>query len=918
MKYLILAACLATGAFLVSADNNDFPHGETIKHGIQTREKDRINNRPLDVGDELSEEKGWVDITPELFKFNTALGQTYTTTEKRESNSEIIRSLTNTSSTHNLDGFKGWPDEGWVKKVARGNGTEVNPDFDLSKGMFFLSGGSLHPHYDAQNRLLHEDQRETFKSGISMFDFGDEVGNVWMFNGNESDLLSTLSLGYYYNDELKETVDKASELIIYDKDNTGRLAQVGDYTLVFFPIDPVKYQSFLLAKGEDYSNKSYTIRVQAEFNTYANYPNGIVSAIGDINGILDNYGSVIRSDESDANYNVMLEGVLDDKESEYLMTHGSYYLPDGDYDASLRKGDSKPDYYGKMCWDATSWTLYETNLIVKPKHFDNSGISMIDGVPCMRIQFPTHNMNRLAYFLRNVRMFIKEGEESISDAFPSGSSVRITRNEYLLRPKDIFVMTKKLFVNEPNRLEGIVQPTWATRDIRWVLVDNEGRQYQSLDGAPEEITDYIEAFDPLTGEITARRNGSVLVQAISRAEGKDPDGNEVYKVMSAVTRLPIYNVVHEIDINHLHHSFDVANNSEKTIQLSGNESTRVEYELRTFDNLELSDGVAKFDPETPLHVEIAGTSHAVVSDNYAGKGNLHGLTYKNYNQGEDLLYKGTGVFDIFINEEAGLKKSSKIIMKVDDGRETWEMYANDPRFAASKRDGVSLLDHYAEPSTLICSHNHDPEYAGQFGNKLAIRLTESAIYQFDILIGDKENTSDPVLQNWILKENVSCDCSEITVGNGKLIIKPKHVCPIGHPIVIRTNYAGFNKSLLANEIMDETEDAPSASLRKSPVFSDPASNENNTDYTVFNLYDKTWESQWTGTDYFSHEDKVKDLPLEIYIFNSVITSVDDLLNENNGDNTEYYTLNGLKIEKPTLPGIYLLRRGNTVTKTIIR
>ena len=626
MKYLILAACIATGAFSVSADNGEFPHGETIKHGIQTRENDRINNRPLVVSDELSEEKGWVDITPELFKFNTALGQTYTTSEKRKSNSEIIKSLTNTSSTYNLDGFKGWAVPGWVKKAASGNGTEDNPDFDLSKGMFFLSGGSLHPHYDAQGRLLHGDQRETFKSGISMFDFGDEVGNVWMFNGKESELLSTLSLGYYYKDELGETVNSASEPIIYDKDNPGRLAQVGDYTLVFFPIDPVKYQAFLQAKGDDYSNKSYTIRVQAEFNTFATFPNGIVTAIGDINGILDNYGSVIRSDESDANYNVMLEGVLNDTETEYLMTPGSYYLPDGDYDASLRKGDSKPNYYGKMCWDATSWTLYETNLIVKPNHFDNSGISMIDGVPCMRIQFPTHNMNRLAYFLRNVRMFIKEGEESISDAFPVGSSVRITRNEYLLRPKDIFVMTKKLFVNEPNRLEGIVQPTWATRDIRWVLVDNEGRQYQSLEGAPAEITDYIKSFDPLTGEITARRNGSVLVQAISRAEGKDPDGNEVYKVMSAVTRLPIYNVVHEIDINHLHHSLDDTNYTEKTIQLSGNESTRVEYELRTFDDLELSEGVAKFDPETPLHVEIAGTSYAVVSDNYAGKGTLHGLT----------------------------------------------------------------------------------------------------------------------------------------------------------------------------------------------------------------------------------------------------------------------------------------------------
>ena len=257
-------------------------------------------------------------------------------------------------------------------------------------------------------------------------------------------------------------------------------------------------------------------------------------------------------------------------------------------------------------------------------------------------------------------------------------------------------------------------------------------------------------------------------------------------------------------------------------------------------------------------------------------------------------------------------------MKVDDGRETWEMYANDQRFAANKRDGVSLLDHYAEPSTLICSHNHDPEYAGQFDNKLALRLTDSAVYQFDILIGDKENISDPVLQNWILKENISCGCSDISINNGKLIIKPKQVCYIGHPIVIRTNYAGYHKSLHANEIKGETEDKASASLRKSPVFSDPASNEDNTDYTVFNLYDKTWESQWTGTDSFTHEDKVKDLPLEIYIFNNVITSIDDLLNENNGEETEYYTLNGLKIEKPTLPGIYLSRRGNRVTKTIIR
>lgn len=896
-------------------------YGETIKHGTQLRENDRLLNAPLYLSDELSEENGWIDITPEYFKFNTSRGDSYTTPQQRMENAELYQSIVSTRATQNLDGFKGYPLTGWTKSTAIGNGTEDNPDYDLSKGMIFLSGGSVHPHYTDgsanNNKASHGDQREIFKSGVSMLDFGDQVGNVWMFNGARSQLLDTLLLGYYYQDSFDEnTVRKASQVFRFNNnvDASADVARIGDYTLVFFPIDPVKYRQAIT------SGVTHTIRLQAEFNTFTRLPNNTRTAMGDITGILDNYGDVIRSDRRDTNYSVVLEGVMNDDSTDFVIRGASYSIDDDSYATSPRDWN----YFQKVHWDATTWMLYEANLTLEPSMFNTSPIEMIDGIPCVRVQFPAVDLNNVAYFLRNVRVFIKEGDLGNIE---SGSPVRITKNTYLLRPKDIFVKTKKLFVNEPDNLEGIVKPTWATRDIRWVLVGNDGKQYRTVDDPdlPSEIADYISDFDQYTGAITAKRNGSVLVQAISMAEGVGPDGLEVRKVMSAVTRLPIYNVIHKIDINHLHHAVDEAEGSDKVIQLSANESTRVEYVLKTLDDLSLSDGISKFDPETVLGFSVNGSDYTEISHRETEVGALHGFTYKNYAVDDyplPHLYEGTGVFDIKVVQNASINKDSKLCVRVDDGRENWEMYNGDPRFAEGQRDGIAIFHHYAEPVDFVYEHNYHRTYDVQQLNShhiaIALKASDNTMnkrFEIDVLAADEGQNSETTFQNWEVEDN-SDDSVIVEVENGKLYLTPvrNNLKNNGTHINLRTYYAGAFKSLKAETLEG---DEPSLSILADNATLDWRTNEDNKDFTIFNLYDSQWEQQWDGSGNADHPRPLYDHDLRIDVYDIITTSIDDVMINAVEISPVYFTLQGLPVDKPSVPGIYICKRGSKVEKIVI-
>ena len=895
ITFFIIGLILPLSSNFISAQTTSSSqkplYGETIKHGTFNRSNDRLANKGLALPEELTEENGWKEITPQYFRFNTAFGDKYTDESQRQQTADIINQLISTNATANLDGFKGNPIDNWIKNTAE---RDFPGEKDkLSKGMIFLSGGSLHSHYKADVNAKHEDQRQIFKSGVTSLDFGDEVGNVMLFNGIKSNLADTLALGYYKDNF---TVSNAADWILFNSDvdnpeNDG--AKKDDYTLIFLPIDPNTYAEIIRENDENEDSEStFTIRVLYEFNTYR--WKDAWGAVADINGILDNYGQTVRTDGANGpNYNVTIN-----------------------------------DTYYQNCWDATKWMLYEIDIELKKEYFSPessaTGIQMIDGVPCVRVQYPAQNLNYLAYFIRNVRMFIKKGSD---DEFSKDSPVRITPQTYLLRPNEVYVKTKKLFVNEPNFLEGFTMPMWATRDVRWVLVDNEGNQYRTLSDPeiPTEITDRISSFDEITGAIVPKSNGHIYVQAISCAEGVGPEGEKVEKVMSAVTSLPIYNVVHKIDINHEHHLVDKSNDKENTIQLSGNESTRVEYELRTSDDLSLSEGIAKFDPETPLQIVFTGTSEADFAVNNSSDGTfLHGDNYMNYissqNRRMPLLYNGKGAFDLTVSPTASLNLNSGIELSVLDGREEWDLYLNDPRFSEGQRNGFSHFHHYAEPKNFRYSHDYTyreiqeiiPHYL-VISNEMPSGVDK---YMVDINVLNQTNEKDVAFQKWEIKD-IKDPLSSIEIKTdeeGHLILKPLQPNRDGIWVTLKAFYAGTYKSSLASEMQNENFLSPSYNIE---AFSPENIVTINDELNPFVYYDAEWESGWKGQDNVSHSAPVYEKNLRIDIYDEIHTYIDSLPTSSD-DIEEFFTLEGLRINKPTEPGVYISRLRNVVKKIIIR
>lgn len=63
-----------------------------------------------------------------------------------------------------------------------------------------------------------------------------------------------------------------------------------------------------------------------------------------------------------------------------------------------------------------------------------------------------------------------------------------------------------------------------------------------------------------------------------------------------------------------------------------------------------------------------------------------------------------------------------------------------------------------------------------------------------------------------------------------------------------------------------------------------------------------------------------DVDLEQMSVHPPVSGIHDLTAESDGDNTtvEYYNLQGINIDRPTAPGMYLIRQGSKTTKTVIR
>ena len=91
----------------------------------------------------------------------------------------------------------------------------------------------------------------------------------------------------------------------------------------------------------------------------------------------------------------------------------------------------------------------------------------------------------------------------------------------------------------------------------------------------------------------------------------------------------------------------------------------------------------------------------------------------------------------------------------------------------------------------------------------------------------------------------------------------------------------------------------------------------NDELNPFVYYDAEWESGWKGQDNVSHSAPVYERNLRIDIYDEIHTYIDSLPTSSD-DIEEFFTLEGLRINKPTEPGVYISRLRNVVKKIIIR
>lgn len=855
----------------------------TIMRGERDLSNDRLVHKiaehPADIDD------SWTEITPEYFEFHNLPA-------------EYIEKMVSVTPTPSDGGFSGTRTTDWVKETAQSDGC------DLSKGMIFLAGKMLHRE---EGRKTDETEwpRVSIKKGLSVFDFGDEVGNVLMYCGSFSRLRNKNRLENvppYYEDVLPSSYYyKDLEDRITLEDIKGGFIRYGGYqdecSLFFFPVDSEKY--FNIVTDE---TKTYTIRVQVEYNIHQNvaqnanrqivYPALTANAVGDLTGILGCYGWTIRSDTEFNTQPNPTEG-----------PNIGATLGDGPFFK-----DNNPDNPEEeiTMWRATDWITLETNLIIRPFFFNGTNAKMTDAIPCVRLQLPSHNINNMSYMFRNVRMYVKEGEVTASENGYIPEIVRRGKNKYLLRPSEIEVRKQKIYVDEPATLSAIVKPTWATRDVRWVLVDNEGKQYQSL-GAdlPSEIADYVESFDGATGKITMKKNGTVKVQAISVAEGKDKDGVEVKKVMSSVTELPVFDVVHGITINHDHHIVDSnAGLSTRTIELSGSESTRVEYVLNPKSGVENP----KFDPDTPL-------SFSIVSSNYADidkSAEIHGRSFTTDK------YDGNGAFDVSVSADA-IMSDAQLVVKVNDGRETWPMYTG----VFTARDGIADLKHYGRPTHFRIHDEYTKSDASCtlsfYDDNMRIAISNNGSYTLTPQVKNTSDTDNTLhakqLMTWELAENGNDLLDVVNDGNGNLILTPKAFGVT--KIKFTSMHAGEHKSAQL---------APTMSAMSYPIAmlssGDTPSDEHNTveGEPIYEPYGPVWASNFMPAGNFDGSTPVNvEQTLIVEINGSGLSSIHSAEFENPDDSyTLYYNLQGVRTENVDMPGTYIRIRNGKAEKITVR
>lgn len=881
---------------------------------------DRIAHKPLalpaDIADpnnptELAE--GWTDITPEYFDFHKL-------------DAEYLDEMVCTTPTNNAGGFTGSNTAGigWVAdRVKESEGAE------LSKGFIFLSGYMLHRDGDRvasqeppktadgkNNPLYHQNEttlpRQSFKKGLKVHDFGDEVGRVLMFNG----LWSTLNTAAenlpssYFTDNLNNDNTKADFIHFRSEQKAS--------SLLFLPVNTDVYHDVInkgMADGQTDSDKSYIIRVVVEYNMYQNvttdakgqkvYPALTNNAIGDLTGIVTCYGYCIRTDTDYSGNTPQEKDPIAVKVGD-----GPYYKanPDDPDDATTY-------------WTATKWITYETNLLISPRLFAGTSARMTDAIPCVRLQLPSHNINNMAYMIRNVRMYMHEvelenGQLPATYVGQIDGVVRGETTSYLLRPNQIEVAKKKLYVGEETTLQAEVFPTWATREVRWVLVDNQGNQYQDFDPAdstlPAEIRDYVAEFDGSTGKIKMKKNGSVMVQAISLAEGENAETEQVKKVMSSVTELPVFDVIYGIDIDHGHH-YAIDGADAKSIELSGSESTRVEYILKTLQDV--TD--PKFDPDTELSFS-AETSDAVYVTFLDHQGTpIHGKNHA----GE--MFGGRGYFDIAIDADAG-KSSAMLKVKVVDGRETWDLYKG----KLDNRDGETLLLHYAKP-TMVAVGDDIAQSAGAYSTlyddntRICISRNGQATGEFEYTVtadvrNDVGNGDEAKqLYNWALDKAYTTDADNtgaqendivrVVAGENGLTIIPK---ADGVTFIhFTTIHAGEHKWTLVPDAS-----AP-ASLRKAMPIGAPTDEHNYADgETIYEPYGPNWAKTFSGSQEFAGEEPENaTTPFLIEINPNGLSDFFEIPALIEADPT-YYNLQGIRLEGEPGPGTYIKLTGNSASK----
>lgn len=834
----------------------------TVMHGQRALDSDRLAHKPTIPCAELDEE--WINITPSYFDFS-------------KFDKANIRSMVSTKETPYLDGFSEIVEgndnnvykELWIYKNLVGDESEdgivSGVERDLSKGVIFLAGGSVHEgkqYVDGIEYIPLTDQRESLAKGITTVDFGDEVGQVLVFNGIHSTLGDSLLRADYYKNN---TVTEKARLIIYDNTNGNNKIEKNDYTMVFFPVD---YEAYKKVISDDLSS-SYTIRVRVELNCFDKSPSDKI-LIGDVNGTIDGYGDVIRNRTNrgaDYNYQVMTE---------------------------LGKQIYRDREGGQIFWDATKWTEYETDLIVDYDNFSNG-----DGIPCIRVQIPANNLINLgAYMFRNVQMFIKKNGETLAKD-NTDDPIRYQVNNYLLRPSWIVVEKQKIFVDEPTTLKACALPTWATRDYYWVLVDDDTQtQYSTLEEAPDYIKERIKSFNPETGEILASKNGIIRVQAISKAQGVNADGEEVEKVMSCITELPIFDVVHGIDILHEHLSAD------NCIELSGTESTPLHYQLLAKGRLEN----AKFDPETKL---VFSTGSDDISINVEGE--LHGNKYST-----DWLYDGRGTFEISANGDAALGDYN-INIKVDDSRYDWDLNNYKQLFAGDNRYGKALVKHYAKPEKVRAKEveaiTRESRSASErnytlYDDNTRLCISHQYNYYLTPVLTSAKDAGDelhakPVF-DWEFEDNEILSVKEEE--DGRLILYPHKS---GYTrIKFTKHYAGMHKTGQLNNAEEEVITVQTLALDIDIVDGDPNTGID----PVYIPFGPTWEKNFThldATEYGYKDPEEQDFIVEIN--NSGLSGVEFIENDNDSNPEQFYDIKGIKVESPS-PGIYLRRTPTGVEK----